>query len=314
MLKTLATRIGLSAVLLVLVSFLVFLLIDLAPGDAAVSLAGDNASPERIQEVREQLGLDRALPVRYVDWLAGAVHGNLGTSLSTGEPVSSVLLRTIPPTLSVVVVAVVIAVVVAMAGGTLAALKPGSLFDRLMTILASLGVAVPGFWIALVLASEFAVQRHWLPAIGYTPLADGFGPWLQHVILPSLALAALVAAELMRQLRGTLQDALRSDYVLTARAKGLRANKLVFKHALKNAAVPVITVLGVRFATVLGGTVILEAIFNLQGIGQAMLQAVLARDIPTVLGVTVFVTVVVLLTNIAIEVLHPYFNPKVRKT
>jgi peptide/nickel transport system permease protein len=312
MIKTFVERLGLSVVLLLVVSALVFVLIDLAPGDAAVTLAGENATQERIEEVRGELGLDAPLPVRYAEWVGHAITGDLGKSLSTGESVTSIVIRALPPTLSLVILTMVISIVVAVLGGTLAALKPRSIYDRGTTVIAALGVAVPGFWLALVLASEFAVQRPWLPAIGYTPFGDDPLQWTRHLILPALALATVVAAELMRQLRGTLQDALRTDYVMAARAKGVRTGKLVFKHAMKNAAVPVITVLGVRFATLLGGTVILESIFNLQGLGQATLRAVLARDIPVVLGVTVFVTLVVLVTNIAIEMLHPYFNPKVK--
>lgn len=312
MVKVFVKQLAVSVVLMVLVSFFVFILIDVAPGDAAEQLAGETATPERIEEVREELGLNDPLPVRYARWVGDAVTGDLGESLTTGESVRKAIVRALPPTISLMVVTFAMSLTGALILGTLAALRPGSRLDRTTSVIAALGVAVPGFWIAMVLASEFAVKRSWFPAIGYSSPGDGLWEWLKHLVIPAIALSTLIGAELMRQLRGSLQDALRTDYVLAARAKGIRANKLVFKHAMKNAAVPVITVAGVRFAQLLGGTVILEQIFNLQGLGQATIRAVLARDIPMVLGVTVFSTLVVVVTNLVIEMIHPYFNPKVR--
>jgi len=312
MLRLVGRRLLNAIPLLLIVSFAVFVLVDLAPGDVAVNVAGEGATPERIAEVRRELGLDDPLVERYGRWAGNAVQGDLGTSLTTNENVWSMIADRLSITFSLILVSMVIATGVALVAGIGAALKPRGMVDRLVSIGSSLAVAAPPFWIGLILVLLFAVERSWFPAVGYAPLSEGLWEWLRHLILPGIALAGVPAAELARQLRGSLVDVMDRDYVLTARAKGLTRASIVGKHALKNAAIPVITVLGFRLAQLFGGTVVVERVFNIQGIGSLAVNAVLERDIPVVLGITVFTTVVVILVNVLVDASYGYFNPKVR--
>jgi peptide/nickel transport system permease protein len=298
--------------LLFVVPLLVFLLIDMAPGDPAVIMAGDQPTPERIAVVREQLGLNYSVGERYIRWVVGVLHGNLGTSFVSNEPVSSLILRRMGTTMSLVLFAMVMAVVLGAAMAILASLRPGGLVDRLVNWLASIAIAVPAFWFGLVLASLFAVSYRLLPAFGFEPLTVGFWPWLSHLILPGVALGLLPAAEVTLQLRSALGQVLKSDYILNAQAKGLDRRTIVFKHALKNACIPVVTVLGFRVAEVLAGSVTIEIIYNMSGLGQLAVNSVLSRDIPVLLGFVIFSTTVVILVNLLVDVSYGYFNPKVR--
>ena len=250
--------------------------------------------------------------VQFYDWFQDAVRGDLGESLVSGEPVTDILKRTVPPTLSMIVVAMFIAIGIALVFGSAAALRPQGVFDRSVTVLASLGVAIPGFFVALILVMWFAVERPWFPAVGYVPLLEDPLEWLHHIILPAIALATVSIAEITRQLRGSLVDVLDTDYVLAARGRGIPTKTLVYRHSLKNAAVPVMTVLGVRLSQMIAGTVIIETVFNISGIGSTVVRAAINGDIPVVLGVTMLTTIFVIVTNLAIDLIHPLLNPKVR--
>ncbi len=302
----------LGAAQLVVVAFLIFVLINASPGDPAMNIAGESASQEQVEQVREELGLNDPVYVQFFDWFQDAVRGDLGESLVSGEPVTDMLKRTVPPTLSMIVVAMFIAIGVALVVGSAAALRPQGVFDRIVTVLASVGVAIPGFFVALILVMWFAVERPWFPAVGYVPLLEDPLEWLHHIILPAIALATVSIAEVTRQLRGSLVDVLDTDYVLAARGRGIPTKTLVYRHSLKNAAVPVMTVLGVRLSQMIAGTVIIETIFNISGIGNTVVRAAINGDIPVVLGVTMLTTIFVLITNVAIDLIHPLLNPKVR--
>lgn len=298
---------------LLVVSFLVFAMMDLAPGDAAATIAGEGASLEQIEQVRERLGLDDPVLVRYVDWVTDAARGDMQTSLRTNEPVVDLVMRALPRTMSLAVVSFAFAAMIALVAGCLAAARPNGAIDRIVTLGAALGITVPSFWLALILISQFAIQRSWFPALGYVPLTENPYEWLRHLVLPAIALSTITAGELARQLRGALRDAMSRDYVLTARAKGLPGYVVLGKHALKNAAIPVVTVGGLRFSQLLGGAVIVEQIFVLRGIGQLTIGAALGRDIPVVLGVVVVATVVVLSVNLLVDLSYGYFNPRLRR-
>jgi peptide/nickel transport system permease protein len=310
LLRRVLLRLAGSVPLLVLLAFAVFAFLDLAPGDIAVRIAGETASAADVDRIRRSLGLDEPLLSRFGNWLADAVRGDLGTSLSSGEQVSDMLASRIPVTLSLLLVSLSIAIVVGFAAGLVAALRSGSFLDRLLSTLSAVSIAAPPFWIGLVLAYVFAIQLSWFPAVGYAPFADGPVEWLRTLLLPAIALAAIPAAEVMRQLRGSLQDVLATDYVLAARAKGLRTTALVGKHGLKNAAIPVVTVLGFRVAQVIGSTVVVESVFNIQGIGSLLVRAVLQRDIPVVLGVTLMTTIFVVVVNLLVDLSYGYFSPR----
>lgn len=310
--RTVLQRLAIGIPTLLAVSLFIFVLMDLTPSDVAVSIAGEDATPEQIEEVRERLGLNDPLLSRWTAWTADAVRGDLGTSLTTNQPVADRIWDAIPPTLSISVVSLVLAIALALVLGSLAAMRPNGWVDRLVTLGAALGITIPSFWLALILVNQVAIERRWLPAVGYVPLTEDPVLWLKHLVLPALALSLLTTGELARYVRGAMHDALSRDYVLAARAKGLRTSKVVLKHALKNAMIPVITVIGVRFASILGGSVVIEKIFAIRGMGSLVIGAVLTQDIPVVLGVAVVATAVVLVVNLLVDLSYGYFNPRLR--
>jgi peptide/nickel transport system permease protein len=307
-----AKRIALGVLQLAVVVFLIFLLVAASPGDPAARVAGEAASQEQIAEVRTRMGLDDPLVVQFGHWVGSAVTGDLGTSLISNESIASILGRTIAPTLSLLIVSLVITLVVGVIGGALAALRPGGVVDRLIVAGTSVAVAIPGFFLGLVLVSWFAVGLGWFPAVGYVGITENPAEWLHHIILPAIALSTVSVAEVTRQLRGSLTDVLQSEYVVAARARGVPSRILVLKHGLKNAALPVLTILGVRVSQLIGGTVVIETVFNIQGMGRTLVNAALGADIDVVLGVTVVAALVVLVTNVLIDLVQPLLNPRLR--
>lgn len=298
--------------LLLIVPFLIFVLIDLTPGDPAVVLAGENPTPERLAAIRENLRLDDNVFFRYVDWVGGVLHGDLGMSFLSNQSVTELISRRMATTMSLVLFAMVIAVLVGGLLGIVAAIRPGGVIDRAVNVVASIAIAIPAFWFGLVLVSLFAVSNQIFPAFGYVPLSEGVVPWLQHLVLPGIALALLPAAEVTLQLRSALGKVLESDYILNAEARGLSKTSVMFKHALKNACIPVVTVLGFRVSEVLGGAVTIEIIYGMPGLGSLAVDSVQNHDIPVLLGFVLFTTIVVVLVNLLVDISYGYFNPKVR--
>ncbi|MEE2034172.1 ABC transporter permease [Rhodococcus chondri] len=312
MLRYAGRRLLAAIPLLLIVPLLIFLLIDLAPGDPAVILAGEDPTPERLEQLRATLGLDQNVFVRYLDWVASALRGDLGVSLLSDQSVVELLSRRAATTLSLVVFAMVLAVVIGVLLGVLGSLRPGGLIDRGINVVASVAIAIPAFWFGLVLVSLFAVSNQIFPAFGYAPLSDGFVPWFQHLVLPGVALALLPAAEVTVQLRSALGQVMDSDYILNAKARGLGQASVVFKHGLKNACIPVVTVLGFRVAEVLGGAVTIEIIYSMPGMGSLAVNSVQNHDVPVLLGFVLFTTCVVVIVNLLVDISYGYFNPKVR--
>lgn len=310
--RTLGVRFARTVGVLLLVTVCVFGLTALLPGDPAVALAGDDASPELVESIRTELGLDKPLYAQYISWLAGLVQGDLGTSLYSSEAVTQAILNRLPVTLSLTAVAIVIAVVIGVSGGILAARRPGGLIDRGTTVFATLGITVPNFWLAMMFVILFSLILGWLPAVGYTPLSSGFLPWLSSVILPAVALGAAGAAEVLRQTRSSMIDVLSQDYIRTAKAQGISGWAVFWERALKNASVPIVTVIGFQFALLLGGAVIIEKIFSLPGIGSLVIDAVLRKDLPIIQGVVLVNALVVLIINVLTDVAYTVLNPKVR--
>jgi peptide/nickel transport system permease protein len=290
----------------------IFVLLDLAPGDAASRIAGESATPEMIATIRKTLGLDHPLYQRAGDWLGSAVQGDLGRSLITNEPVTSLVSRALPPTLSLLLVSAIMALVLAVGASLLSAIRPGGALDTIVVTATTVALAIPSFWLAIVLANYFAVQQGWLPAVGYASLSNGFRPWLEHLLLPAFALAFVSFAEIARQLRGGLHDALKQDYILSARMRGFGSARILTKHALKNAALPAVTVFGVRLAQLLGGTVVIERVFGINGLGTLLSTSVASRDIPVVLGVVVVFAVIVTVINFFVDLSYAYFDPRQR--
>lgn len=305
-------RVAVTVPLVLLVSFLVFVMIDFVPGDPALRLAGENPTPERVEQIREQLRLDDPLLARYVDWLSGTATGDLGRSFVTEQGVSGLLWERLGVTASLIVVSVVLMVLLGLAGGVAAAIRPGGVADRVVTAVCSVLVAVPSFWLALLLVVFFAVNQNLFPALGYVPPSEGVDLWLYHLVLPAVALAATPAAELALQLRASMTEVLQRDYVLAANARGLGRPAVVGKHALKNAAIPSVTVLGFRLAEMVGGAVVIETVFTLPGLGPLTVESVLLGDVPVLLGVVVLSVLWVALFNLLTDLSYLYLNPKVR--
>ncbi|GEL21208.1 ABC transporter permease [Pseudonocardia sulfidoxydans NBRC 16205] len=300
---------------LLIVSFLTFSLTYLVPGDAASIAAGDNASAEQIELVRRQLGLDRPFLAQYASWLWHVVQGGLGTSLLSSRSVLTSLTEALPVTLSLTLLAMLFAIAAGLLLGIVAGLRPGSALDRIATTVASLGISMPSFWLALILVNVVALQLGLAPVAGYTSIAEGgLTGWFQHLLLPAVALGTITAAELTRQTRAGVVDVSEQDYIRTAVAKGLPTRLVVVKHTLKNAAIPVVTVLGLQFGGLVGGAIVIERIFGLPGLGTLAIDSVLNQDFPVVQGLVLMITLFVLLVSLLVDTSYLYFNPKVRQS
>jgi peptide/nickel transport system permease protein len=294
------------------VALFVFSLLYIAPGDPAAVIAGDQATPEDVERIRASLGLDRPYLVRFADWLWDILNGNLGTSIFTNLPVSTMIAQRIEPTLSLMVVTVLLAVSIAVPMGVVAAWKQGTLADRAVMGFAVLGFSVPVFVVGYVLAFVFALELDWLPVQGYTPIAQGIFPWLENLVLPAIALGGVYIALIARITRATMLEVLSQDYIRTARAKGVGQRAILFLHALKNAAVPIVTVIGIGIALLIGGAVVTESVFAIPGLGRLTVDAILRRDYPVIQGVVLLFSFVYVLVNLVIDLLYTLFDPRIR--
>lgn len=296
----------------VLATFVVFILQKLIPGDPAVAIAGDAATPERLAEIRAKLNLDQPLLMQYLDWLRGAFTGDLGTSFRTGEGVWQLVMQRLPVTLTLAAAALVVAVAVGVPLGVAAARRRGTSRDTAITGAATLGIAVPSFWLGMVLVLVFALQLGWFPATGFVPFAQDPLGSLWHVFLPALALGAVGAAEICRQLRSALIEVFQSDFIRTHRAKGLPTRSLVWRHALKNAGLPLATILALQVNRLLGATVVVEALFAIPGVGSLVVQATTQRDYPVIQGVVLVIVILVVAINLVVDLAYGYIDPRIR--
>lgn len=312
-LRSLGRRVAQIVPVILLATFLVYGLMQLVPGDPAVTLAGDNATPQRIEEIREQYGLDRPFLLQYGVWLGKAVTGDLSRSLLTGVPVRQAIIEKFPNTLEIVVGALLISMALGIPLGIAAATNAGLWVDGLVSALSSLGVAVPSFWLAMILVSTFALDWGLLPATGAVSLFSNPAESIRHALLPAVALGASGVAEVARQLRSALGEILGSQFVRTLRAKGLSPFSIVWKHGLKNVSVTLLTVLGLLLNRMLGATVVIEAVFAIPGIGSTVVQAALAKDFPVVQGVVLAMVVIVVSVNLAVDGLYTLFDPRVSR-
>lgn len=312
MLQFLARRLLATLPVLLVVSVLVFLMLRLTPGDPAAVLAGDAASTEQIARIRTNLGLDRSVPEQYAIWFGHVVTGDLGQSYYYKTPVTTLIGQRLEPTLSLAAITIVIAVVVAVPLGVLAAWRFGGWLDRALMGFSVLGFSVPVFVLAYLLIWLVSLKLGWLPVQGYRRLADGAGPWLYHLVLPAVTLSVIYIALLARVTRASVLEALGEDYVRTARAKGLRESKVLMRHALANAAVPIVTVIGIGIALLIGGVVVTESVYAIPGLGRLTVDAVLARDFPTIQGVILFFSVAYVLVNLLIDISYVFLDPRIR--
>jgi peptide/nickel transport system permease protein len=308
---TVLRRIVLSAVLLLVVSALTFVLVSLSPGDPAEQILGFQATPDALARLRESMGLDLPLWQQYANWLAHAATGNLGVSITSGQPVSQIILGRLPVTLSLLIGALIVTTLLGVGAGVLAALR-GRWVARIVDAVGLLGFAVPSFWLASELVALFSVKLGWFPAIGYTTFGDSPMGWLKSLVLPLIALSLAGVAFITKQTRESMAGVLNSEYIRMARGHGISGPSLILRYALRNAAVPVVTVIGVHGVALLTGTLFVENVFSLPGLGSALVQAALDHDIPTVLGITMTFTVIVIVINIVVDLSYSWLNPKVR--
>lgn len=296
---------------ILLATFIVFALLKLLPGDIAVTLAGDNASDARIAEIRSLYGLDRPFLVQYGAWLVQTMQGDLSQSLLTGEAVTSSIGRAFPNTLLIVAIALVLALLAGVPMGIVAAIKPGGWVDKLVTLIASLGVAVPSFWFAMILVAEISLKLNWLPATGARSFSTAPLDAIRHALLPAIAIAAYGMAEVARQLRGSLLEVLSSQFVRTLHAKGLPMWLILWKHGLKNVGVNLITIVGLLVNRMLGATVVVEAVFAIPGMGSLIVRGAIQRDFPIVQGVVFAMVIVVITVNLVTDLLCAAVDPRI---
>jgi peptide/nickel transport system permease protein len=294
------------------VALFVFSLLYIAPGDPAAVIAGDQATPADVERIRQSLGLDRPFLVQFGEWVWNIVHANLGTSMFTGLPVTKLIAQRIEPTLSLMAVTLVFAISVAVPLGVVAAWRAGSLLDRAIMAFAVFGFSVPVFVVGYLLAYVFALELEWLPVQGYTPLSEGLWPWFQNLILPAFALGCVYIALIARITRAAMLEVLAQDYIRTARAKGIGQPGILFIHALKNASVPIVTVIGIGIALLIGGAVVTESVFVIPGLGRLTIDAILRRDYPVIQGVVVLFSFVYVLVNLMIDLLYTVLDPRIR--
>ena len=295
-----------------IVALFVFSLLYIAPGDPAAVIAGDQASPADVERIRQGLGLDRPFLVQFGTWLWNILHGDLGTSIFTNLPVAAMIAQRIEPTFSLMAITLVLTILVAVPLGVVAAWKAGSWVDRTIMAFAVFAFSLPVFVVGYVLAYVFALQFEWLPVQGYTPLAAGLWPWLQNLILPALALGTVYIALIARITRASMLEVLQQDYVRTARAKGLGQRNILFVHALKNAAVPIVTVIGIGIALLIGGAVVTESVFAIPGLGRLTIDAILRRDYPVIQGIVLLFSFLYVLVNLMVDVTYTLVDPRIR--
>lgn len=305
-------RLAATIPVLAFVGLFVFFLLRLTPGDPAILIAGDQATTEQIATIRTQLGLDKPLTEQLFAWAGQLAQGNLGRSVFSDMEVTRLIGMRIEPTAMLALVAILMALAIALPLGTLSALKAGSRVDRMVMAFATVGFSSPVFVVAFFLVYVFALTLGWFPTQGYVPLAQGLLPCLNSLVLPGLALAMLYAALLARVTRASLLEILAEDFVRTAHAKGLKPRMVVLRHALKNAAIPVVTVVGVGIAALLGGVVVTETVFNIPGLGRLTTDAILRRDYPVVQGLILVFSLVYVTVNLLVDLSYVLFDPRIR--
>jgi peptide/nickel transport system permease protein len=312
MLAHIVRRILVTIPVMAFVGLFVFSLLYIAPGDPAAVIAGDQASPEDVEKIRRSLGLDRPFVVRFTEWSGQILRGDLGTSMFTGMPVMTLIGQRLEPTLSLMLVTLLLSVSVAVPMGVAAAWKAGSWLDRGLMGFAVLGFSVPVFVVGYLLAYVFALELDWLPVQGYTPLSQGVWPWLQNLVLPSIALGGVYIALIARITRASMLEVLQQDYIRTARAKGMGQTGILFVHALKNAAVPIVTVIGIGIALLIGGAVVTESVFAIPGLGRLTVDAILRRDYPLIQGIVLLFSFVYVLVNLGVDLVYTVLDPRIR--
>ncbi len=305
-------RLGATVVVMAVVAFFVFSLLYLTPGDPAAVIAGDIATDEDIKRIRQSLGLDDPFLVRFGNWVWALAHGDLGTSIFTNLPVARLIEQRIEPTISLTLCTLVVSLVLAVPLGTIAAARAGSWLDKTVMGVSVIGFSLPVFVLAFGLILVFSVTLEWLPVQGYRPISEGVWQWLRHLILPSIALGTVYAALIARITRASVLDVLAQDYIRTATAKGMKERQVLWGHALKNAAVPIVTIVGIGIGLLISGAVVTETVFAIPGVGRLTVDAILRRDYPIIQGVILIFSAAYVLINLLIDLSYMIFDPRIR--
>ena len=313
MLRYVAMRVLSTIPVMAVVALFVFAMLRLAPGDPAAVIAGDYATTEDVERIRESLGLNEPIVIQFWHWIGALAQGDLGTSIFTNLPVTTLIGQRLEPTLLLALTTLIFAILVAVPLGTIAAWKANSLVDRFVMLFSVGGFSIPVFVLGYLLIYVLAMELRWLPVQGYkSPFVDGIGPFLRHIILPTLTLSVIYIALIARITRAAVIEVLQEDYIRTARSKGQSEVKILLTHALKNAAVPIVTVIGIGIALLIGGVVVTESVFNIPGLGRLVLDAVLARDFPIIQGLILFFSFVYIMINLLIDLSYTLFDPRIR--
>jgi peptide/nickel transport system permease protein len=312
MYQFIARRLLSTIPVLAIVAVLVFMLLRLTPGDPAAILAGDAASSEQIEGIRKTLGLDQPLPVQFGIWLGQMLQGDLGESYYYKVRVTELISQRLEPTLSLAALTIVIAILVAVPLGVVAAWRFGGWFDRTLMGFSVFGFSVPVFVVGYLLVWLASLKLGWFPVQGYKPIADGVGNFLYHLVLPAITLSVIYIALLARVTRASVLEALGEDYIRTARAKGLAESRVLIYHALANAAVPIVTIIGIGIALLIGGVVVTESVYAIPGLGRLTVDAVLSRDFPTIQGVILFFSLVYVVVNLLVDLSYVILDPRIR--
>lgn len=302
-----------AALVMLAVSTLVFFMIRLVPGDPIAAMLADSGSPEAREAMIRRLGLDQPLVVQFWKWFSGVLQGDFGASIyGSNQPVANILMNALPKTLSLAFLSFLVAIVIAVPAGIISATRKNSAADVGVSLFAFLGLSMPDFWLAIILIIIFAANLQWLPAIGYTPIAEGFWPWLSHLILPAIAIGTGFSAIIARMIRSSMLEVLQADYMRTAASKGLTQNVMLLRHALPNALIPVITVIGIAFALLISGAVVVENVFSIKGLGRVLIQGIQNRDYPVVQGAVLLVSAFFVLSNLVVDLLYAVIDPRIR--
>ncbi len=310
--KMILKRIAQSVVVIFIVTLFVFLLMQLVPGDPITNFLGANATAEQIEYYTKLFGYDQPVLIQYFKWIQGLFHGEMGRSVALQMEISEVLFTRLKITLSIVLPAFLIAVVLGVILGIVAAKNRGTAIDSVISVFANIGMSMPMFWFGMVLILIFGLKLHVLPTSGYTKFADGGGEWVRHIILPMIVLSMNPLAKFTRQTRSSMLEVIRQDYVTTAKAKGISQKAITFRHQLRNALIPIITVMGVTLGGMIGGTVLVESIFVVPGLGSLMISSIKGRDFMVVCNGVLVISVAVAICNLIVDILYGIIDPRIR--
>lgn len=305
-------RIAAAVPIVLLVTLLVFLTTHVLPGDAALIALGPEATPQAIEAMRARMGLNRPLHVQYLDWLGGVLRGDLGRSLVDNAPVANAVGHALPVTLQMVAMAMVVAIILGVPAGIISATKRGSLWDALASFIGLAGISLPGFWAAILLIYAFSLHFSWFPSSGFVRLSEGLAANLHHAVLPAIALGIRPAGIFMRQVRSSVLEVIRNDYVRTARAKGLGESTIIVRHVLRNALIPVVTVSGAELASLLGNVVVIDTIFGIPGFGRLIHSSILRQDVTMMQSVVLVFAVMVIAVNLLVDLTYPLLDPRIK--